>query len=735
MILVRYKLQTFLTLILVIVNLFLTRLPLTQILSYEFCAVNGIILFLIFALAGVKYSQPGELSNFLLLSVLKESLKFFSAFIFLPLLIGIGSTLLQSNCPLCDGFKFYLTITLPSALFGFITGVTIRLYSKRFFYFITVIIFLLILLLPLVEFYLNPQVYFYNPIFGFFPGTIYDEDISVDFKLISYRFYNLLFFMIIVIVNELYYRKILNKTKAIIAIAFSVLIFIFLKPFLGYSTTEGQLNNALNKHLETEHFKIFYSGNYDNKNIEFIALLHEYYYEYIAEQLKEKSDSKISSYIFENEDQKRNLFGAGKADVAKPWLNHIYLNYNSIYETLKHEIVHVLSAKFGTTPLKVADNFNPAKIEGLAMAVENDFDSYTVDYICKLAVDSGKKIKITELFSGLNFFGSVSSLSYVFSGAFFNYLINEYGIEKVKSFYTDSDTKKIFGKDLRELENDFYSRLDSVKIDSNKYTARLYFGGVPVFKKFCPRTAASETKKAWKFYNRKDFTRAGELFEKVYEYSKSYASLFGLQFTLANQKKNIDAEKLLAREINNFKVTPYIFNLELLLGDAYASVNKFNEAEEMYDSLLLQNSSIAYTNQVQIRKMFASLSVDSLKHYLNETRKRKLNMLVRQNRASVNYFAIPTILDLCESREELEKIIGQIKDAVIVTNLYSGYAAYKLSFAAMTIGDYESAKQLAVKSINKNEINYLSHAVVENLRLANWLYNFSTEVKSRFKYQ
>lgn len=735
MFLVRYKLQGFLILILVTVNLFLTQLPLTQILSYEFCAVNGIILFLISALIGIKYTGTNEQTNFLLLVALKRSLKFFAVISSLPFLIGIFSTLLQSNCPLCDGIKFYLAITLPSALFGLVTGVTIKLYTKKFSYLFVALIFLLLLLYPLIEFYFNPQVYFYNPIFGFFPGTIYDEDISVDFKLISYRFYNLLLFAAILIVNELYHRKILNKWKSVTAIVISLLTFIFMKPFFGYATTEAQLNNALNKHLETEHFKIFYSGNYETENIEFIALLHEYYYELVAQQLNAESDSEILSYIFESEDQKRNLFGAGKADVAKPWLNHIYLNYSSIYETLKHEIVHVLSAKFGTTQLKVADNFNPAKIEGLAMAIENDFDLYTVEHVCKLAVDSGKKIKMSKLFSGLNFFGSVSSLSYVFSGAFFNYLIDEYGIEKVKSFYTDSDTKKIFGKDLETLENEFYSHLDSVKVDSNIYTAQLYFGGVPVFKKFCPRTAASETKKAWEFYNRKDFMRAGELFGKVYEYSKSYASLFGLQFTLMNQKKNIDAEILLAREINNFKVTPYIFNLEILLGDAYASVNKFHEAEEMYDSLLLQNPSIAYTNQAQIRKMFASLSADSLKHYLDGTRNRKLKMLVRQNQSSINYFSIPSILDLSENDTELKNFIGQIKDDIVVTDLYSGYAAYKLSFAAMSIGDCKTAKELAVKSINKNEMNYLTHALVENLRLANWLYNFSTEIKSRFKYK
>lgn len=735
MILVRYKLQTFLVLTLAIVNLLLTQLPLTQIFSYEFCAVNGIILFLISALAGVKYTQRNEQTNFLLLSVLKRSLKFFPVIISLPFLTGIFSTLLQSNCPLCDGIKFYLAITLPSALFGLITGITIKLYSKKFSYLLVVLIFLLVLFYPLVEFYFNPQVYFYNPIFGFFPGTIYDEDISVDFKLISYRFYNLLFFMDIIIVNKLYYRKILNRWKSVTAIAASILIFIFLKPFFGYSTTEAQLDNSLNKHVETEHFKIFYSGNYESENVESIALLHEYYYEYVAEQLNEKNDSKISSYIFESEDQKRNLFGAGKADVAKPWLNHIYLNYNSIYETLKHEIVHILSAKFGTTPLKVADNFNPAKIEGLAMAIENDFDSYAVDYVCKLAVDSGKKNKISKLFSGLNFFGSVSSLSYVFSGAFFNYLINEYGIEKVKSFYTDSDTKKIFGKDLQQLEDDFYSHLDSVKVDSNKYTAQLYFGGVPVFKKFCPRTAASETKNAWELYNQKDFLHAGELFKKVYEYSHSYSSLLGLHITLMKQKKNIEAEKLLAEEIKNFKDTPYIFNLELLLGDVYMSTNKFHEAEKMYDTLLIQNPAIAYTNQVQIRKMFASLNAGSLKHYLDATQRGKLNMLLMQNQSSINYFAIPTILDLCGNNDELKNFIGQIKDDIVVTDIYSGYAAYKLSFAAMSIGDFETAKQLAVKSINKNEMNYLSHALVENLRLANWLYNFSTEVKSRFKYK
>ncbi len=64
-------------------------------------------------------------------------------------------------------------------------------------------------------------------------------------------------------------------------------------------------------------------------------------------QLETKPSKKINVYLFNDREQKKILFGAGNADVAKPWQNSIYISADSWQEYLKHELVHIFTAEFG----------------------------------------------------------------------------------------------------------------------------------------------------------------------------------------------------------------------------------------------------------------------------------------------------------------------------------------------------------------------------------------------------
>ena len=86
---------------------------------------------------------------------------------------------------------------------------------------------------------------------------------------------------------------------------------------------------------------------------------------------------------------------------------------------------------------KLASGLNPALIEGLAESIEGTTDEISLIDFTALAFNHQHKIKIASLFTGFNFFKANSSLSYTYSGAFFSYLIEKYGIEKVKRFYTN----------------------------------------------------------------------------------------------------------------------------------------------------------------------------------------------------------------------------------------------------------------------------------------------------------
>ena len=116
--------------------------------------------------------------------------------------------------------------------------------------------------------------------------------------------------------------------------------------------------------------------------------------------------------------QKKEFIGAGNADISKPWLNHLYIEYDNYESTLLHEIAHCFTSEFGVTIFKTAAGFNPALMEGIAMAAENKYDEMDLHSSAALAFRNNFVLPIDKLFTGLNFFSQLSSISYIYSGSF-----------------------------------------------------------------------------------------------------------------------------------------------------------------------------------------------------------------------------------------------------------------------------------------------------------------------------
>lgn len=726
--------QIILLVIIIIVNLFLLQFPLTNTIHFEFSVVNAIILFLFGGLFSIKLHKAVELN--IRLAWLKIY-KFLLLLICVPFVLGVLSTLFFSLCPLNEGILFFIVITIPSLLFGFITGSFISAIVWRFRNIIFFVLFVILLLLPLVEFYFNPQIYFYNPIFGFYPGTIYDEDLNVDAVLLLYRFFNFLFFSILGLYAyfPLVKRK-FNRLQVLLATAVIISLFFLFKPALNFSTTFSKMTNELGKSLQTRHLNIYYPEQLEKEEpIVLVGIKHEYYFEQVTKELQLQNQRKVVSFIYNNPLQKRKLFGSGNANVAKPWSNQIYLNYSTYDISLKHELVHVLAGDFGTTPLLVAENFNTAMIEGIAMAIENDYDGYPVHYMAKMADQAGYKFPISKLFSGLSFFSQFPTVSYIYAGSFIKYLIDKYGIEKIKNLYSDIDFPKYFNKSIVELEQEYNNYLASLEIDFNKHKAQLYFGGQPIFQKYCPRTAAYETKKAWAFFNDKKYYTAKELFEKVYNYSGSHSSLRGYVLSLVKMNENIEAEKLLKAEMSKFFKSSSLYNFELILSDICIRNNKIIEAENLYDSLLVQNPHVEFSNQVLIRKSLLSVGADSLRKYLEGDANLRYDMLIRLNKDKTKNYSITTLIELAKDNTRLAEVVGMFRNKIAANDYLSAHALQKLSYVSVKLGQYEAAKEFLVYALEYKENPILTESLKSDLSLVNWIINFSEETVKHFVYK
>ena len=171
-----------------IINLYLQILPLTNVFGYEFSAVNALILsFLsgLYTISFLKSKQKTEIG----IDYIKLSSAFFLMLV-LPFTISFVNSIFTGFCSFIDGILFYLVITVPSVIIGCALGFLVNFELKRIRVIAFIILYLIILIISVLEIYFNPQVYLFSPLFAFFPGTIYDEGLVVDFKLILYRLTN-----------------------------------------------------------------------------------------------------------------------------------------------------------------------------------------------------------------------------------------------------------------------------------------------------------------------------------------------------------------------------------------------------------------------------------------------------------------------------------------------------------------------------------------------------------------
>jgi len=499
---------------------------------------------------------------------------------------------------------------------------------------------------------------------------------------------------------------------------------------MNFSTDEYKLDSILPSNVKTGTFDIHLSGDYDKSEMEYLALQHEYYLDQIKIALKSGDKEKIDSYIFKSREQKKILLGSGSADIAKPWLRQIYINKSNYEATLKHELAHVLLGSYGTLPLKVADGFNPALIEGMAMYLENDYNDYPVHYMAKLAESAGYKFPVEKLFSGYNFFSKNSAISYIYSGSFIKFLADKYGVDKIKKLYGNTDFASIYNKNLSALAVEYSKFLEGYIIEFNKNRAQLYFGGTTIFRKFCPRAAADEVNRARSLLGRNKNGEALKIFKNVYEYSGSYQSMVGIINCYSDEKRYSEALKLLDVELPNFRSGPYFFYLELLYGDLSVRTGNSEKALSIYDTLLVQNPDIAYTNEVLLRKAILNEGTDSLNAYFDKNETMKFKKLLDLNRKEILYFSIPGLLQLAAQLQiDPDSILDFLRGRMRAEDQISCYALLKVSQYALKKGDYVSARDFAILTfsykINKDD----QHSYIENLRKINWFINNAEDIE------
>ena len=714
----RSNILVYLTIILV-VNLLFLNFPLTNVFGYEFSVLNSMLLVLVGGIYSISFYK--NLFEKKKQFFAKELFKSLFIFLLIPFCVSVVNSIFKGFCSFYDGLLFYLIITTPSVFIAASLAMISVVYLKQFNVIFFILLYLGILFIIAFEIYFNPQVYVYNPIIGFFPGTVYDEGIAITWKLVLYRFFNFLYFGM-----ALFYAvKILKKKKKNRKLFFLnylllfPILFYFFSPELGYSTTVDSLTKNLNKSIETNHFIVHFDKRIADKKIKLIVLNHEYYYDVLTKYFKCRPDEKINSFVFYNSNQKGKLFGSKNADVAKPWLNQIYISLDSWDNTLKHELAHCFSSVFGAGIFKLASGWNPALIEGIAVAATGQYDENTVHFMAALAYNSGYKVDMNYLFTKIGFYNRASTLSYIFAGSFIQYLIDNYGIEKFKKYYASGDFTDIYSYQLNKVFKNYYEYLTNTGFDFSVDEAHYYFGRKSIFQKVCPRAISEFLNEGWEQFNNYNFSGARYSFSKVLQLTNSYSALVGNIKSLEKQDSNSQAVNVLSENLGRYINTFYYYNLELILADLYAKGDNTLRADSIYKDISdeFPNRRLYYlslTRRVLVER-------NRIKDYLNGSDFDKYSILLDLNKGKYNYSSLPIIVTLSKSMDEnITLFKDRISKKLTVTDYNSSYAAYRLSEYLLENFDFENAKRFARLSLRYTKDKNFNSILKENSDKAAW---------------
>ena len=710
-------------------------LPLIKTFNFEYSAFVAILLFISAGLLTIYYLRKYKSIGILLPMLLMKN-KVYLFLLLLPLILSFIFNILFQNCPISKGLLFYFLISVPSLYFGFVCGVLSFFISKKFSYLLFVGSLLLFIMLPLIEFYYNPQIYFYNPIIGIFPGTIYDEDISITNSLILYRVFNLFFFSLVLwVMTKIGNKKSFNRYLFLSLIAITSITWMFTKQYIGFSSTPIIIEKNLKGKALTPYYKIIYPVSIEDDKKRLIVLEHEYYYQSLIYKTKLKPSELITSFIFKDGDQKRKLFGTKAANVAKPWLSQIYLDQHSLSGTLEHELTHIFAAEIGSTILKITPNFNFALLEGYAMAMENDYSGFDLDYLAVLGMESGYKIMIEELFSKLNFFGAASSVSYIYAGSFIKYLIQVYGIDKVNLIYQDHDFEKHIGRKLNELSIEYNNHLESLDYPINSNRANYFFGYKPLIAKTCPREVADDIKEAWQKYSNENYIEAKEYFSKIYSYSKSFSSLLGIVNCNSKIGKEKESKQLLENALDDYKGTSYYFSTLLNYGDQLALTDEIEKADSIYTFLGDMIPTIRYYNLALTRKAMISEGKGIIINYLQGSDFDKYEIIKEINRNKLLEPSISIMVELSSRLNEniylFTKYLNQIDN---LDETISSNTAYVLSDYFYQNYKMDQALQYAQLSIDKCKESYRISILQSHKNKIEWIMQHQNEILSKTKF-
>jgi len=520
--------------------------PLFNLLAYEFSAAIALLASLAAAHLGSVFGRTAPAGP-----VARSYLCAFAAHLLLlvpPLALITLNALRVRNCNYGEGLAFFALLPVASVACATATGLLSAHMIDRPALATAASLSVVVasLALGLLRMYFDPPVYAYDPFLGYFPGALYDEEVTVPSALLWFRAMNGAVILALLLLASQ------RPLRALLAIASAVFLYAQ-GPRLGFRNTATDIEQALGGRLETPHFVILFRDDGRTRDLGAIERDHEFRFSQLAEALGVRPSEKIRSYLFPSAAEKRRLMGAGRTFVAKPWRSEIYLQEGEPPQpALKHELVHVFGAAVAKGPLGLPRTLDMGLVEGLAVALDWPSDEGLDPHQQARALrDQGLAPPLESLF-GKGFLGVAPARAYTLAGSFVRHLLDRHGAAALRRAYRSGDFLATYGRPLSGLEAEWLDTVSRTALDARDRAAlNERFRRPAIWRRVCAHEVATLSREA-DGLRASHPKRAALLLRRVVEFDPGEpAHLLGLADALREAGELVEARRTAERALSH----------------------------------------------------------------------------------------------------------------------------------------------------------------------------------------
>ena len=556
----------------------LCAIPLFNLLGYEFSVAIALLASFASAHLGAVHARASSDPD-VARAVVRATLA--HMVLLLPPLVVVSLNALRvRNCDYLDGLAFYALLPCGSVLCATAAGVLAALFIRRprIATAAALAVVLGSIAVGVLRLYLDPPVYAYDPFVGYFPGALYDEDVTVTPALLWYRLMN------VAVIAALLLLVAQRPIRAFVALAVSVTLY-WQGPRLGFRNTADGIASALGGRHETGHFVIFFRDDGRARDLPAIARDHEFRYAQLEAALGTRPRRKVRSYLFPSAAEKRRLLGAGRTFVAKPWLGEMYLQEGEPPQpALKHELAHIFGAELATGPLGVPRTLDLGLIEGLAVALdwpsEEGLDPHGQVQVLRQA----RLLPPIDTVLGAGFLGHAPARAYTIAGSFVRHLLDRHGRAPLRRAYASGNVATSYGRTLWALEAEWHKTIDAVSVDElDRAALAERFLRPAIWRKTCAHEIATLSQKADALLASRP-REAAEVLRRIVEFDPGEpAHLLALGDALARAQSEAEARRVTERALDHRAASAALRQRALAaLGDLAWAAGRTAEATAAY---------------------------------------------------------------------------------------------------------------------------------------------------------